>query len=180
MERQMRDYLPPVLREVRDFACLTEQYQDSFEELWRAEAETEANFYLETAGERGLSHWEHILDLTPGAENTLEERRQVLRARLGQTTPYCWATLLNFLTALTGSEEAYAAELTGFKLTVWLRPLWRGLEAAVWELVRYMVPANVEIHLSLIFRTHGALAAMTHGELGDHTHEQLRSEVNLV
>ena len=176
----MRDYLPAVLRGVRDFECLMGQYQESFETLWREEAETQANFYLETAGERGLSHWENILDITSGAENKLEERRQVIRARLGQTTPYCWATLLNFLTALTGSTEAYTAELIGFKLTVWLRPFWRGLEAAVWELMRYMVPANIELHLGLIFRTHGSLGAMTHRELGHHTHEQLRSEVNLV
>ena len=180
MERKMLAYLPNVLREVRDFQCLAGQYQGAFETLWRLERETEDNFYLFTADKRGLVHWEAILGIVPREGASIEERRQVVAARISQTTPYCWRTFLAFLTALVGSEEGYTAQLSELTLTVRLMPAWRGLRDATWTLMRHIVPANIEMHLILMYNAHGGLRAMTHGEMEAFTHERLRSEVELI
>jgi len=179
MERNMLDYLPHVLREVRDFRCLAGQYQKALETLWQLERATEDNFYLFTADERGLVHWEYILGIVPREGAGIKERRQVIAARISQTTPYCWETFLAFLTALAGSE-GYAAERAELTLTVWLRPAWRSLRDAVWTLMRHIVPANIEMRLILVYNTHGDLRAFTHRKMGAYTHAQLRNEVKLV
>ena len=175
--RVMLEYLPPVLREVRDFQCLMGQYQAILEDIWRREGETEDNFYLETADERGLIHWENILGIVPGVDRSIEERRRVIAARLGQNMPYGWGAFLAFLTALIGSEEDYTVTLSVFTLTVRLRWVHWGRKDMVWELIRYMVPANLEVQLLLMHNTHGQLGGMTHREMGAYTHGQLKSEV---
>ena len=180
MERMMQEYLPDILREVRDFRCLMGVYQEALSDLRRRERETEDNFYLHTAGEAGLAHWERILGLSPRVGSGMDERRQIIIAAMRQTTPYCRRTLLMFLYALTGDREAFSAELHEFTLTVRLFPRWRGMEAAVWTLLRHMVPANIGIDFIPVFRTHRTLQGWTHGGLSKHTHQQLRNEVDLT
>ena len=179
MERLMIEHLPPVLRRVRDFQCLMGAYEGELSLLWRLERETEDNFYLFTADGRGLAHWENILGIVPREDSDLAVRRQVVAARLGQTTPYDWRTFLVFMTALTGSEEAYTAALSGLTLEVRLKPAWRKLWAAVWEMMLCVVPANVETRVIRVYSTHRDLGAMTHGGMGAYTHRQLRTEVEV-
>ena len=81
---------------------------------------------------------------------------------------------------VTGSEEAYEARVSGFSMEVRLLPRWRGLEEAVWELIRWVVPANIEARVVPVFRSHGVLGAMTHRAMGAHTHWQLRNEVEIA
>ena len=179
MERLMREHLPPVLGKVRDFQCLMEAYEREVSALWREEGEMEENFYLVTADERGLAHWENILGIIPREGSDIEMRRQMIALRNRQTTPYDWRTFLAFLTALTGSEDAYHAELSGLTLEVRLRLAWRGLADVVWELMEYVVPANVETRVIQMHNTHRGLNAMTHAQMRAYTQRQLRAEVEL-
>jgi len=179
MERVMMQYLPNILQEVRDFQCLMGQYQEAFMKLWDQERETEENFYLETADERGLAHWERILAITKRPGSSVQERRQIIFARQSQTTPYNWGSLLTFLTVLLGSSEAYEAKLEGFTLRIVLKPAFRGMRADVWERLRQVVPANIEIVLTVIYNMHRQIGRMTHRELESYTHRQIRSEVSI-
>jgi len=174
MEGRVLDYLPPVLREVRDFQCLMEAYQGEVSDLWRGERETEDNFYLFTADERGLLHWETILGISPRMGSSLEERRLVIAARISQSTPYDWGTFLAFLRVLMGREDAYSAVLSGLRLEIRLMPPWRGMRDLVWDLVRYVVPANIEALVIPVYNTHAETARWTHGEMTAFTHWQLR------
>ena len=180
MDRQMLDYLPPVLQKVRDFQCLMVLYQTVFESLWQKEGATERNFYLETADKPGLAHFERILGMAPQTGLSIEARRQSIAAQLRNIPPYCWRTLRNVLTDLTGEPEAITAALDGFTLTITIQPRWRWMEERVYHLLRQMIPANIALHLSLVFRRHRELGKYTHRQLGTHTHHQLRTEVDLT
>ena len=177
MEKRMLEYLPPVLQEVRDFQCLMEVYQGEVSALWWEERETEDNFYLFTADGRGLSHWENILGISPREGSSLEERRLMIFARRGQTTPYCWQMFLTFLTALTGTREAFRAELSGFALELRLMPNWRWMQNAVRDLMWRVLPANIGVQLISVYNTHGDLGRWRHGEMRAFTHEGLRSKI---
>ena len=177
MDRIMMEYLPPVLQKVRDFACLMGQYQEVFSELWKLTWETEDNLYLATAGEVGIARWERLLGIKPREGATLEERRQVLFFRISQTTPYTWRAFLSFMTSLIGDERGFAASISELQLEVRLFPRWRGMEGAVWELIYWVVPANVETRIVLVFVSHRELGVMTHRQMGTYTHWRLRNEV---
>ena len=175
----MINYIPQILRDVRDFKCLMEGYQSAFSNYWDLVDEMEDNCYLETATEGGLSHWERILDIVPRAGSSIEERRQMIIAHMRQTTPYCFQTLLALLLALTGDPSAFSVTLDELSLTVRLFPRFREMEGAVWALLRQMVPANIALYLILVFRTHRAIKPKTHESLRGYTHHQLRNEVDL-
>lgn len=173
-------YLPPVLQEVRDFRCVMGQMQEVVTDLWRRERQAEDEYYLFTATERGLSHWEAILGIRPRERSGLEERRQVILVRMSQVTPYCWQTLIALMTTLLGSREEFEVEIVGYQLTVWLSPRVRRFQEAVWELLRLIVPANLGVEVISIYNTHGQLSAMTHSAMRGYTHWQLRNEEDLV
>ncbi|MCL2828362.1 MAG: YmfQ family protein [Oscillospiraceae bacterium] len=177
MDRQMMEYLPPVLQRCQDFACLMGAYQGKFSDIWRSLWEIEDELYLKTAGETGILRWEQLLGIVSGEALSLEDRRQIILARIGWWMPYNWFAFLKFLTALTGDRNGFAATLTGFQLEIILKPGWRGLRAAVWELVRQIVPANIAVQLVLVYSRHWELSAMTHRELGRYTHRRIRDEV---
>ena len=177
MDRVMLEYLPPVLRKVQDFACLMEQYQGAFSELWKLAWEMEDDLYLVTAGEVGISRWERMLGIRPREGATLEERRQLLFFRISQSTPYTWRAFLSFMTSLIGDERGFDASISELVLEVRLFPRWRGMEQAVWELMSWVVPANVETRVILIFNSHREIGAMTHRQMAAYSHEQLRNEV---
>jgi len=180
MDRNMIDLIPRVLREVRDFQCLMVVYQTAFEDLWRCERETEDNFYLESAEEPGIRHWERILGLTKHTGLSLDVRRQRIAAQIRKTPPYCWNTLMIVLEVLTGSPAAFTARLGGFTLMLHLHAPWRSFGDAVYHLVRQMIPANIALELTLGFNTHRDLSRKTHRMLGVYTHDQLRSEVDFT
>jgi len=152
-------------------------YQRGFSGLWHTLWETEDELYLKTAGEAGILRWEQLLGIVPNRAQSLEERRQVILARIGWRIPYNWFAFLEFLTALIGDQNGFAATLTGFQLEITLKPRWRGFQDAVWELVRQIVPANIAVQMVLVYRRHRELFAMTHRELGKYTHRQIRNEV---
>ena len=180
MDRQMLDYLPRVLQIVRDFQCLMAVYQSAFRDLWQRERENEDNFYLQTAGEQGLRHWERILGIPNRPGLDLEARRQIIAAQISKTPPYCWNTLLFVLRTLTGSEEAFYAELDGFVLKLDLKAPWRKMEDAVFHLVRQMIPANIALYIVLSGNTHRDLSRATHRAHSAYTHYQLRNEVDFT
>jgi len=155
-------------------------YQNAFQDLWQRERENEDNFYLKTAGEPGLLHWERILGIPKRPGLDLETRRQIIAAQISKTPPYCWNTLLSVLRTLTGSEDAFRAELDGFVLKLDLKAPWRKMEDAVFQLVRQMIPANIALNLVLSGNTHRDLSQKTHRQLGVHTHYQLRNEVDFT
>jgi len=155
-------------------------YQSAFRDLWQRERENEDNFYLQTAGEQGLRHWERILGIPNRPELDLEARRQIIAAQISKTPPYCWNTLLFVLRTLTGSEEAFYAELDGFVLKLDLKAPWRKMEDAVFHLVRQMIPANIALYIVLSGNTHRDLSRATHRAHSAYTHYQLRNEVDFT
>ena len=45
------------------------------------------------------------------------------------------------------------------------------------EMLEEVIPANMEIDLSLLYNQHETLAKFTHKELAKYTHRQIREEV---
>lgn len=45
------------------------------------------------------------------------------------------------------------------------------------EMLEEVIPANMEIDLSLLYNQHTTLAKFTHRELSKYTHKQIREEV---
>lgn len=180
MDRQMIDYLPEVIRGIREYKAILNTEQPEFEEGW-----SQADYVLQesiimTATEYGLSRWESILGISPKASDTLEDRRfRILAAQIANT-PYTYRRLIELLTELCG-EDGFAVTLdaNNYSIVVEL-----GLQVisqfeAVEELLKKILPANLDLLLSLKYNRHSNLSKYTHQELSAYTHDELRNKEEL-
>jgi len=99
-DRPLIEYLPNVLRDVREFQLLTGVEEPELEELWECLEAALKDQFLKSLTEYGASRWEKILKIVP--EPTLERRRETIAARLRDRLPFTIRMLGELLTELLG------------------------------------------------------------------------------
>lgn len=178
MDRQLIDYLPPVLRDVREYSHVTAAEQPEVDALWSEAAKALDNATVLTADEYGVARWERMLGITPPATRTLEDRRFLVLARLNAKLPITEAVLRQQLAALCG-PAGYTLQVMGssFVVDVKVELTAKHNFEDVGSMLRRSLPANMSIALSLLYNQHLTLAQRTHAQLSAFTHNQLRNEV---
>jgi len=175
MDRQMIAYLPTFLRDYAEFQGIAGGEQVEFNTLWTELDSILANQFVSTAGLTGIARWESILGLTLSGDETLEERRLRVQTKLLGDLPYTMPKLKEMLLDLCGTGN-YTVSISNFTLTVRVALTALSALSSVSNLLERVVPVNVAIDLSLLYRTHGNLNACgyTHGDLEEYTHLEIR------
>ena len=178
MERQLLEYLPDHMRAFLEMHALLQAEQPTMDQLWADLYAVLDGLYIETAGGPALRRWEVVLGVEAKPTATLEERQFALLARLNENLPYTLNRLHQQLTTLCGPKgyrlAMIAKEYTlQVKVDLGVKSKYGDVEA----LLERMVPANMLIHLSLLYNTHMVLGRYTHEQLGQYTQRDLREEV---
>lgn len=84
------DYLPGFFRESREFIRLGEGLWPAVRDLCGAAEDAAREGVPETASEEGVRRFEKALGLTPGTEDTLEQRRLRVLGVFTGTRPFPW------------------------------------------------------------------------------------------
>lgn len=178
MDRQLIDYLPPVLRDVREYRAIMSGEQSEIASAWTAASETLNNLFILHTNIAGIEKWERLLGITPQATRSLSDRQFLVLALIGAQLPYTVGRLHEQLTALCG-REGYAVALThtSFTLEVKVNLIAKNSFHDVDALLSRVIPANLIVDLKLIYNQHLTLAGFTHAQLGAFTHHHLRNEV---
>ncbi len=174
------DYLPPVLREIGDFAEIANAEQAQFDALGAARGGMADDIFLTTLTENGAARWEKLLGITPKGTDALELRRFRILTKLNEQTPYTMASLNEKLKNLCG-EGGYTVSLDAgrYTLTVRVALAAKGFYDEVDALLERVVPANMAVDLSLLYNQYITLSAFTYGHLAGYTYYQLRNEAIL-
>lgn len=178
MNRYVKDYLPTVFSQFREFLAITESEQPQVEELYKNTNRVLDEQFINTAENYGLSRWERILGITTKSSETNEERRFRILVFMVSQLPYTQRALENRLRQLCG-EDGFSVEIDVGNFTV---KVLVALEAGssydvIKKLLDKMVPANMYINLSLKYNQYSQLTNMTQNELAAFTHYQIRNEV---
>lgn len=178
MDRYLADYLPPVFLDFREFMAITGSEQPKVEQIYDETDRVLTEMFIETAGEYGLSRWEKTLGVLPKASETYGERRFRLTALINSQLPYTKRALEKQLLLLCGVGN-YSIEIdeTSFSIKVFVALEMRSSYEIVGRLLEKMLPANMDIYLSLKYNQNSYLSSKTHEELTAFTHDQLRNEV---
>lgn len=178
MDRLIINYLPDILKEVKEIKAITDIEQDEIKELWDSFKGTMNEQFINTSTEYGISRWENILKITPKGTETLQVRKLRILTRLSTQLPYTCEKLKQQLDAICGST-GYKMTLESDIYTLTVRVMLTGKYAfnSVDNLLKNVCPANLFIDLSLLYNQHSTLAAFTHAKLSNYTYEQIRSEV---
>lgn len=178
MDRRLTDYLPDILKPVRELKAACAGQQGALEQVWAAAEAALDDQFIRDAAEHGIARRERLLGILPKGTDTLEDRRFRVRARMNETLPYTLPALREMLAALCG-DEGYTAELGrgDYTLTVRVALAAKSNYGDVAELLERVTPVNLAIDLSLMYNRHETLSRFTHAQLAAHTYEELRNEV---
>lgn len=178
MARNLIDYLPRFLQEIREFQAINGTEQPEFANLWGDLGDVLNDQFIGTATENGISRWESMLGIKPMASDSLEERRFRVLTRVNEQLPYTITGLKRQLETLCGIGN-YEVVLNSGAYTLSVKV---GLAAKknyddVESMVNRMVPANLIVDISLKYNQHMTLDNYTHQQLAAYTHYGLRNEV---
>lgn len=178
MDRQLIDYLPLFIQNFNEIKRIMGTEQIDIENAWTNAENVMNDQFVSVATENSVKRWESILNLTPKATYTLEERKFNILARLNEQLPYTVDTLKTSLTSLCG-ENGYMLNLdsNNYELLVKLALTNKNNFESVVQLLNKIIPANIVTNVELMYNKHEFLGRFTHSQLAVRTHEEMRSEV---
>lgn len=106
-EERMLGYYPQVIQCISDFQAIIQAEFPEFDELSSHKEEVLDNAYLFTMGEDRILDWERVLKIKPLADSTIEDRRDVIIARLrgqGKLNSTLINTIVNTFTGGTANS----------------------------------------------------------------------------
>ena len=176
MDRLLIDYLPPVIRELREYQELLAAEQPELELLWTAADAALTDQFIELATKNGVQRWEQILRISPKATYTLDERKFTILAKLSEQLPYSVRMLERILAALCG-EDGYKLEIEGYDVRVKVALMAKRNVEDVASMLRRVCPANMTVEASLLYNTWGLVRGLTWSELIAKTWREVKEEV---
>jgi len=178
VDRNLIDYLPPVIKNAAEFEAIMEAIQPEFVDVETAIINAFNDTFVNDATEVGVKRWESMLKIVPKSVDTLEDRKFRILARLNEQLPYTFRSLDARLITLCG-QNGFTMELFNdiYTLKVRIELVVKGQYEAVEQLLKRIVPANLVIDLDLRYNQHEKLKNYTHGQLSPFTHSHIRNEV---
>lgn len=179
MDRQLIDYLPEILKEIKDFKEITSAEQPQISDLWDALYSLFNEKYLESETETGASKWENILELKPKSTDSLEVRNFRIHAKLVEDLPYTEKTFNRFLSTLCGENGyKYTMDYDNFHLSIQVSLFNKKLRDEVMALADRVIPANILIDVDILYNTHGLIKSkgFTYKALTKKSHAQMKEE----
>lgn len=176
--KQVGEYYPDILREIKEFVELANTENPELEAVWQATSDLLDDQFIQTATEKGIARREKILKITPYADDSLDDRRFRVLALWNDKLPYTYRVLQNKLNQLCGDGH-YAMTLDAgvYTLDIKLELTRKRMFDEVAKLSRQIVPANIVITVELRYNQYVDLYNKTHGQLRPYKHDQLRNEV---
>ncbi len=155
VDRELINYLPPVLREVAEFKAINRANEPELLLAWEALEQVLGDQFLDSAGPQGVALWEQELRIRPKDTDTLELRKARVKALWNMETPYTLPWLQKWLGDACGAE----AIVEGYRLLVRARAEALGILPDVKALVSQAAPANL-LCMYLVYYEAAARARM--------------------
>jgi len=176
--RPLIDYLPGVLRDIREYQALMIGEEPEIALLWESMQSALDDQFITSATENGVKRWERILGIVPKGTFMLEERKFTILTRLAEQLPYTITMLERMLTELCG-PGGFTVNLNADEYTLNVKV---ALTAAnnfndVNLMLFRVCPANLIINLLIEFNQWYKLKAFMWGDLSAKTWDQIRNEV---
>ncbi len=164
MDKNLIDYLPPVLRDVREFREINKAVEPELSLAWDAYALLLANLFLESATELGVSIWEQELHLLPKGTDSLDARKARIKAKWNLDVPYSIPWLKKWLSGLCG-PMGYEVSICDYTIDVQLDydtlPDADNLAKEILNMLLAVRPANMEIMLTAFLQSYGNATVFT-------------------
>ena len=177
-EINLKDYLPGVLREVKEFKALSDAEDPEVIAVWEELENVLDDQFVNESTLNGVKRWESILGIKALDTDALSDRRFRILSRLNEQLPYTYKNLDSQLALLCGTD-GYKLILvnSAYALTVKVALTAKKKFTEVGNLLDRVIPCNIVISLLLMYNQWLLLEQYTWEQLEQYTWEQLREEV---
>ncbi|MDE5996033.1 MAG: YmfQ family protein [Eubacterium sp.] len=174
----LTDYLPDVLKNVTEMQAVMKAETPIVQAIWNACEDCMNDQFISEATENGIARREKMLDITPYATDTLEDRRFRLLSRYNENTPYTRKNLVNMLETLCGVDGYELTILTSeFTVHVKVALTVKKQFDSVSELLERILPYNMAFSVELLYNTWEKLKPFTWADVHTLTWRELKEEV---
>lgn len=150
-EVDVTHYYPNTVAPSLEFKTLATIENIEFNTFWGRFWQLMANTFVYDANIIGIKRWEEMLSIFPTADETLDERRAAILAKLNATLPYTERRLQEMLNANYG-EGAFTVKLDYNKYEIYLDSSISGYPycAKAVKFTHVIIPANLVLYLMFI------------------------------
>ena len=138
------------------------------------------NIYVETANTEGVGRFEQMLGILHKLDDSLEDRRVAILAKLNTRLPYTRRVLIQFFNNLVG-KDGYTLRIDYGRRTIFLKiELSRKNQiAAISRMLRQVLPANMLVDIKLKYNQVYILKVFKPDELKTYTVGQIKADERL-
>lgn len=172
------DYLPKVVRTIKEFEVLGDTENPEINNLWLDNQIVLNNQFINTLDEQGCARWEKMLDITPKGTATVEDRRLAILARINASLPYTYRQLENFLRNICADDYTMTLDNANYTLTVLLSLSRQNQFDEVSNLLTRVIPANLICNVSLKYNQYKIIKPYKYSLLINYTCHEIRIEEN--
>lgn len=169
---------PSTVKDSREFKAIATAENEEFEDFGQVLQHIIDNYYIQSLRLYGIEQWEKILDIVPWANDTIEQRREVVEIALKSQLPYTLRQLRAIFDNICG-KDGYILEQDYNKYTLDVK-VSLGVKRSrelVEKMLLQILPANLIYSVDLLYNRHIDLTTYTHEELGQWTHDHIQSEI---
>ena len=145
MDRNLIEYLPPVLQDYKELKAIMYTEQPEFEFIWDAKDLALINMFIIEANEYGIARWEKILGIAATQKDNLEQRRTRILARINEKLPYSVRVLHRLMKEICGDAGTISVDHAQKKISASVKNADRGTYMDVREMLERVVPVNMLI-----------------------------------
>ena len=174
----LTDYLPDVLKNVTEMQAIMKTETPIVQAMWNACEDCMNDQFISEATENGIARREKMLDITPYATDTLEDRRFRLLSRYNENTPYTRKSLVNMLETLCGKDGFKLTILTSeFTVNVMVALTVKKQADSVSELLERILPYNMAFSVGLLYNTWQKFKPYTWADVHKFNWKEIKEEV---
>ena len=177
-EVDLSGYLPDLLKNVQELNEIMKVETPAVQAIWQACEDCMNDQFISEATENGIARREKMLNITPYATDTLDDRRFRLLARYSENMPYTRRSLENLLVSLCG-ENGYKLTFITAKFTVNIKVALTAKKQvdSVKELLERILPYSMLFTVELLYNTWEKVQPYTWGALSNITWKEMKEEV---
>lgn len=150
----LKEYLPDVLKDVQEMRAIMDAETPEIQAIWDACEDCMNDQFISEATENGVARREKMLNITPYATDTLEDRRFRLRTKYAENVPYTRKSLAYLLDSLCGKDGYQLTILTeSFTVKVKVALVAKKQADSIREVLERILPYNMLFTVELLYNT---------------------------
>lgn len=174
----LTEYLPEVLKDVREMRAIMEAETPEVQAIWQACEDCMNDQFLSEATQNGIARREKMLGILPSSGDTLEDRRLRLKSWYAQNIPYTRRGLSSLLESLCGAGGYTLSIITStHTVRVKVDLVVKKQKEIIEDLLERVLPLEMAFTVELLYNTWEMVKSYTWGAVSLLTWKELKEEV---